>query len=49
MLIHVQTKVSENEHEVVYRWLEAYEKFEDLQAHQKNEHVQAHMKKKEQS
>ena len=45
MLIHVQTKVSENEHEVVYRWLEAYQKFEDLQVHQKSKYVQAHMQK----
>ena len=45
MLIHVQTKVSENEHEVVYRWLEVYEKYEDLQVHLENEYVQAHMQK----
>ena len=45
MLIHVQNKVSENEHEVVYRWLSVYEKFEDLQVHQTGEHVQAYMQK----
>ena len=45
MLIHVQTKVSENDHEVVYRWLEVYEKYEDLQFHLENEPVQAHLQK----
>ena len=45
MLIHVQTKVSENDHEVVYRWLEVYEEYEDLQFHVANESVQALAKK----
>ena len=44
-LIHVQTKVSEDEREVVYRWLEVFASYEDLQAHLDNEHVQAHVQK----
>ena len=42
-LIHVHTKVSENDHEVVYRWLEVFDSYEDLQVHLDNEHVQAHV------
>ncbi len=45
MLIHVQTRISENDDEVVYRWLEVYENYEDLQVHLDNEHVQAHVQK----
>jgi hypothetical protein len=45
MLIHVQTKVSENEHEVVYRWVEVYGKFEDFQFHLENPAVKEHMQK----
>lgn len=45
LLIHIQTKVSENDQEVVYRWLEVYEKYEDLQFHLENEFVQAHVQK----
>jgi hypothetical protein len=45
MLIHAHTKVSENDHKVVYRWLEVFEKYEDLQFHLDNKHVQAHMQK----
>lgn len=44
-LIHVQTKVSEDDREVVYRWLEVFASYEDLQAHLDNEHVQAHVQK----
>lgn len=45
MLIHTQTKVSENDHEVVYRWLEVYEKYEDFRFHIENESVHSHMQK----
>ena len=45
MLIHVHSKVSETEDDVVYRWLEVYESFEDLQRHLENEYVQAHIQK----
>ena len=45
VLIHVQTKVSENDQVAVYRWLEVYEKYEDLQAHIENAHIQAHLQK----
>jgi hypothetical protein len=45
MLIHVQTKVSENEHEVVYRWVEVYGKYEDFQAHFENPVVKEHIQK----
>ena len=43
MLIHAQTKVSENEQEVVYRWLEVFEKYEDMEAHLQSKFVQAHI------
>jgi len=43
MLIHAQTKVSENENEVVYRWVEVYEKYEDLKFHFDNPIVQEHI------
>lgn len=45
VLIHVQTKVSENDQVAVYRWLEMYEKYEDFQAHIENAHIQAHLQK----
>ena len=45
MLIHVQTKVSEDEKEIVYRWLEVYEKYEDFQVHFENPIVKEHIKK----
>jgi len=45
MLIHVQTKVSENENEVVYRWMEVYEKYEDFQFHFENPIVKEHIQK----
>ncbi len=45
MLIHVHTKVLENDLEVVYRWLEVYEKYEDLRFHLDSEAVQAHIQK----
>jgi hypothetical protein len=45
MLIHVQTKVSENENEVVYRWVEVYEKYEDFEIHFENIAVKEHIEK----
>ena len=45
MLIHAQSKVSEDEHEVVYRWLEVFENYEDFLFHLENEPVSAHMQK----
>jgi quinol monooxygenase YgiN len=45
MLIHAQTKVSENENEVVYKWSEVYRSYEDLPAHLQNKHAQEHMQK----
>ena len=45
ILIHVQTKVLENENEVVYRWVEVYEKYEDLAFHFENPVVQEHFQK----
>lgn len=43
MLIHAQTRVSENEQEVVYRWLEVFQQYEDLQIHLESKFVQAHI------
>ena len=45
MLIHAQTKISENEHEVTYRWMEVFENFEAFEAHLKNPFVEEHIKK----
>ena len=45
MLIHAQTKISENEHEVIYRWMEVFENFEAFEAHLKNPFVEKHIKK----
>jgi quinol monooxygenase YgiN len=45
MLIHVQTKVSENEHEVIYKWSEVFRSYDDLPAHLQNKHAQEHMQK----
>jgi quinol monooxygenase YgiN len=44
-LIHVQTKVSEDDREAVCRWLEVFAPQDALQAHLDNEHVQAHVAK----
>ena len=45
MLVHALTKVSENDKEAVYRWLEIFETPEALQAHLDNPPVKAHIKK----
>ena len=44
MLIHAQTKISENDHEVLYRWMEVFENFEAFEAHLKNPFVEKHIK-----
>ena len=45
MLIHAQTKISENDHEVIYRWMEVFENFEAFETHLKNPFVEKHIKK----
>lgn len=45
ILIHAQIKVSEKENEVVYRWVEVYEKYENLEFHFGNPAVQEHIQK----
>ena len=45
MLLHVQTKISENETEVTYRWMEVFENYEALEAHLKNPFVEKHLKR----
>jgi len=44
MLLHAQTKISENEFEVTYRWMEVFENFEAFEAHLKNPFVEKHIK-----
>ena len=48
MLLHALTKVSENETETVYRWLEIFENPNALQAHFDNPHVQTHIQRLQQ-
>ena len=43
MLLHALTKVSENDTETIYRWLEVFENPMALRAHFDNPHVQAHI------
>ena len=45
MLIHAQTKISENDFEVTYRWMEVFENFEAFEAHMKNPFVEKHINK----
>ena len=45
MLLHAQTKISENEFEVTYRWMEVFENYEAFEAHLKNPFVEKHIKK----
>jgi len=44
MLLHAQTKISENEFEVTYRWMEVFENFQAFEAHLKNPFVEKHIK-----
>ena len=44
MLLHAQTKISENELEVTYRWMEVFENYEAFEAHLKNTFVETHLK-----
>lgn len=45
MLVHALTKVSQDENEAVYRWLEVFESPEALQAHLDNPLVKVHIEK----
>ena len=45
MLLHAQTKISENELEVTYRWMEVFENYEAFEAHLKNPFVEKHIKR----
>ena len=45
MLLHAQTKISENEFEVTYRWMEVFENYEAFEIHLKNPVVEEHIKK----
>ena len=45
MLLHAQTKISENETEVTYRWMEVFENYEAFEAHLKNPFVEKHLKR----
>ncbi len=45
MLVHALTKISEDETESVYRWLEVFENAAALKAHFDNPAVQAHVEK----
>lgn len=45
MLVHALTKISEDETETIYRWLEVFENAEALKAHIENPAVVAHIAK----
>jgi len=45
MLLHAQTKISENEFEVTYRWMEVFENYEAFEFHLKNPFVEEHIKR----
>ena len=45
MLLHAQTKISENENEVTYRWMEVFDNYEAFEAHLRNPFVEKHLKK----
>ena len=45
MLLHAQTKISENEFEATYRWMEVFENYEAFEIHLKNPVVEEHIKK----
>ena len=45
MLVHALTKISEDESETIYRWLEVFENAEALKAHIENPAVVAHIAK----
>ena len=45
MLLHAQTKISENETEVTYRWMEVFKNFEAFEAHLKSPFVEKHLKR----
>lgn len=43
MLVHALTKISETEHDAIYRWLEVFDGEKALEAHLSNPHVTAHI------
>ena len=45
MLVHAQTKVSENEGEAVYRWVEVFKDYDAFETHLNNPFVQEHIKR----
>ena len=45
MLLHVQNKISENELEVTYRWMEVFANYEAFEVHLKNPFVEKHIKR----
>ena len=45
MLVHVQTRVAEDERKVTYRWQETFQSIEDYRAHVQNPDVALHMQK----
>ena len=45
MLVHVQTRVAEDDHRVTYRWQETFRSVEDYRAHVQNPDVAEHMAK----
>ena len=45
MLLHAQTKISENEFEVTYRWMEVFANYEAFEVHLKNPFVEKHIKR----
>ena len=45
MLLHAQTKISENKLEVTYRWMEVFENYEAFEVHLKNPFVEKHIKR----
>jgi len=45
LLVHVHTKVSENDEEVTYKWVEVYESYEDFQRHLESDISQTHLQK----
>lgn len=43
MLVHTLTKISENDNETLYRWLEVFDGEKALEAHLNNPHVISHI------
>ncbi len=45
MMVHVQTKVNEDDSTITYRWQETFQSFEDYKVHVQHPDVAAHMEK----